>query len=203
MTRRVGVALGLATGALIALLLILVIGVWRQHRAEQEQVVPQAGPNDSRGTPDNAQYRLVAIYQRALTSDVRLKSVESQIVWLPSVTQRARQIVRLVLEGFPAETDTVAPAPPGVRCRELFADQRSTLWVDLDSDSLRSIQGSDQEEALVATLARSVVDALPEIKRVGFLVDGKPRETLAGHVDVMRRYSGREWPLEHDKEGEP
>lgn len=139
--------------------------------------------------------RLVPIYQRALTDDVQLQAVDGQIVWVESVGQRAQQIVRLVLEGFPAAREVVAPAPSGVRVRALFLDRAQTVWVDFDGETLGLIVGSDEEESLIATVARSLVDGLQEVRAVAFLVDGKPAPTLAGHVDLTRRFTGREWPV--------
>lgn len=107
----------------------------------------------------------------------------------------AAQIVRLVLEGFPENSNTVSPAPAGVKCRGVFIDDRGTAYVDLDGATIGTIHGADEEESLVAAVSRSLVDGLQEVKRVSFLIDGEPRDTLAGHVDLSRQFSGREWEV--------
>ncbi|MDQ7087410.1 MAG: hypothetical protein Q9Q13_05930 [Acidobacteriota bacterium] len=61
--------------------------------------------------------------------------------------------------------------------------------------------GSDAEQAVVAALARSLVEGLDEVRAVGLLVGGENRRTLAGHVDLTRVYDGSEWPLAFDEPG--
>jgi hypothetical protein len=81
-----------------------------------------------------------------------------------------------------------------VRLREVLIDDRGIAWVDLEGPSLRVVGGSDEEMALVAALARSLNENLEEVDRVGFLISGEPAETLVGHVDATRTYTGYEWP---------
>ena len=45
------------------------------------------------------------------------------------------------------------------------------------------------EELTLASMAQTLAANLPGITRVKLLVDGKERETLAGHVDLMGFYS--------------
>ncbi len=136
----------------------------------------------------------VTIWQRATTDDVRLAAVPAQVVWFDAPADRARQIAQLVLDGVPDAKDAVPPGPPGLKLRDVLIANTGTAWVDLDGASLAALAGSDEEYALVGALARSLTGALEDVRRVGILVDGGPRETLAGHVDLGRTYSGQEWP---------
>jgi hypothetical protein len=84
-----------------------------------------------------------------------------------------------------ASTDphTLQPLAPGgelavVNLRSAFADQHPS-GVEVESLTLLSIIG---------TLHAN----LPQIEQVRFLVDGAPRETLAGHADLMRIYPSRD-----------
>lgn len=193
---------GTLAGVVIAASAILLVG-WL--RRESSGFTPQASatagdPADAPAAPQLAM-RLVVIYQRAQTDSLRLASVEAPIVWMPNVTDRAVQIVRLTLEGFPDDRRTVPPAGPGIRCRGVFVDERGGAWVDLEGSTLAAVHGADEEESLVATISRSLVDTLQEVRHVGFLIDGEPRDTLAGHVDLTRRFDGHEWPLDSDPAG--
>lgn len=208
MTRRSVAVLGVLAGGIAALVGLMLVLAWR--------LVMQDAPSNGRSTPATsvgtptalgaAQTtpdglaagplpRLVAVYQRARTGALQLAPVESQIVWMPNVTDRAAQIVRLVLEGFPENDTTVSPAPAGVKCRGVFVDSSGTAYVDLDGATLTTIRGADEEESLVAAISRSLVDDLQEVNRVAFLIDSEPRDTLAGHVDLSRKFSGREWEV--------
>ncbi len=82
-------------------------------------------------------------------------------------------------------TDPNAPQPltPGgqlavINLRSSFVDQHPS-GVEVESLTLLSIIG---------TLHAN----LPQIERVRFLVDGAPRETLAGHADLTRTYASRD-----------
>jgi len=75
-------------------------------------------------------------------------------------------------------------APPGLR----EAMGAGTLG-SLDAVLLFSLQGPD-------------IEGLDEVRRVGIVVDGEPRRTLAGHVDLSRTFTGREWPLASELEPE-
>lgn len=131
------------------------------------------------------------IFQRARTSAMRIRPVEADIVWFDSPVERARQMVRMVLDGIESD-DTVVPAR-GISYREVFVDDAKTAWIDLEASNLNGIRGSDGEAALVACLARTLVENIDEIERVGILVEGQPRRALSGHLDLTRTFTGREW----------
>ena len=84
-----------------------------------------------------------------------------------------------------ASTDPTAlqPQSPGgelavVNLRSSFVSQHPS-GVEVESLTLFSIIG---------TLHANV----PQIEQVRFLVDGQPRETLAGHADLLRTYPSRD-----------
>jgi hypothetical protein len=85
----------------------------------------------------------------------------------------------------PNSNDPVATQPnsPGgelavIDLRGSFVDQHPS-GVEVESLTLLSIIG---------TLHAN----LPQIEQIRFLVDGQPRETLAGHADLLRTYPSRD-----------
>ncbi|MCU0231899.1 MAG: GerMN domain-containing protein [Acidobacteria bacterium] len=201
MNRRIAAALGLAAGVLGGLLILAGMGFSACGRGGRERAPSSRGAGGEAAQPSTAAlpeaqvpYRPVTIYLRAPGEALALAAVPAQIVDFPSPVERARQIARLVLDGVPETRDAVAPVRRGVTLREALIDDRGIVWVDLDGSSLRVVGGSDEELALVAALARSLNENLDEVVRVGFLVSGEPAETLAGHVDATRTYTGYEWP---------
>jgi hypothetical protein len=199
--RRTAAALGLAMGALGGLSILAGLGLLSCGRAPRGRGGDAAGAQGEIAAPaavvapeTEVAYEEVTIYLRAPDEALALAAVPVRIVYFPSPVERARQIVRLVLDGVPEATGAVAPVRGGVRLREVLIDDRSIAWVDLEGPSLRVVGGSDEEMALVAALARSLNENLEEVDRVGFLVSGEPAETLAGHVDASRTYTGYEWP---------
>lgn len=81
------------------------------------------------------------------------------------------------------DPDALQPQSPGgelavVNLRGSFVNQHPS-GVEVESLTLLSIIG---------TLHANV----PQIEQVRFLVDGQPRETLAGHADLLRIYPSRD-----------
>jgi hypothetical protein len=207
-TRAQSVLLGLVAGGAVGALILLAVWGLAGGRDAGERATDRApGPSASEAPADlepsssgpMVRMQPVTIYQRAPTAEVALVGVPAQIVWLDSPAERARQIVRIALEG--TEHEQVEAYPPTLRSmefRDVFIDDRGIAWVDLKPASALRVGGSDEEQALVAVLARSLVEGLDEVRRVGLLVDGEPRRTLAGHVDLERTFDGSEWPLAAD-----
>ncbi len=154
---------------------------------------PRASAGEEPALP--VETRPVTIYRRAATDAFALVPSLGQIVWFGSPADRGRQIAQLVIDGVADAPRGVAPAPHGVRVRDVHLAPDGTMWVDLASESIPRITGSDTEQGVVACLARSLVEGLDEVRRVGFVVDGEARRSLAGHVDLRRTFTGREWPL--------
>jgi hypothetical protein len=83
----------------------------------------------------------------------------------------------------PSDAEAQQPQSPGgelavIDLRGAFVDQHPS-GVEVESLTLLSIIG---------TLHAN----LPQIEQVRFLVDGKQRETLAGHADLLRTYPSRD-----------
>lgn len=205
-----GVAAGAAAGLVVLLAVIALVGGDDEGATEEEPApagvsgaVEPAGPpgGDAQRVPAKAagpavRMQPVTIYQRAASQELRLVGVPAQIVWLDSPVERARQIVRLALEGVGRQdVEAYPPAGGRVAYREVFIDDRGIAWIDLDPASVHEIQGTDEEQSVVAVLARSLVEGLDEVQRVGILVDGESRRTLVGHVDLERTFTGTGWPV--------
>jgi hypothetical protein len=79
--------------------------------------------------------------------------------------------------------DALQPQTPGgelavINLRSSFVNNHPS-GVEVESLTLLSIIG---------TLHAN----LPQIEQIRFLVDGQPRETLAGHADLLRTYPSRD-----------
>jgi hypothetical protein len=81
---------------------------------------------------------------------------------------------------------------------EVFLLDNKTAVIDVNgafADQHRS--GILVEELTVAALARSLGANMPGLVQVKFIVDGRQRETLAGHADLASFYStSLDWPME-------
>ncbi len=99
---------------------------------------------------------------------------------------RAKQILADLISG-PATNEGLHALPPGTRLRQVFVLEDGTAYIDFSSDLKQGIAGGTVEELLtVYSIVNSVALNIPEIRRVGILINGKPVDTLNGHLDLRR-----------------
>jgi len=102
--------------------------------------------------------------------------------------QRAEELLR-ALVGLYLEHNSTHPLGPGSEIREVYLVDPGVAVIDLNSalaDTHRS--GILVEELTVASMIQTLSANIPGIQRVKILVDGKERETLAGHADLSGFY---------------
>ena len=113
-------------------------------------------------------------------------------------TLRAREIVRVLITQW-EEKDSTHPISNNADVKEVFLlDNNKTAVVDVNgafADQHRS--GVLVEELTVVALARTLGANFSELQQMKLLVDGRERETLAGHADLTDFYpTSVEWHVE-------
>jgi len=99
---------------------------------------------------------------------------------------RAKQILTDLISGSEEEQNLRA-VPPGTQLRQVYILEDGTAYVDFSDDLKEGIRGGSTEELFtVYAIVNSVVLNIPEIRRLGILIDGEPVETLNGHLDLRR-----------------
>ncbi len=104
----------------------------------------------------------------------------------------ARQIVQELLaeskgveSGSGAQRVRLRTFPPKGHLRQLYLLDDGTAVVDLSQEIVQGILGGvTWELAVIESITRSLRENVPQVKRVFFLVEGKQRRTLAGHVSI-------------------
>jgi hypothetical protein len=102
--------------------------------------------------------------------------------------QRAEELLRNLVELYSAKSSS-HPMGPGSEVRDVFLVDPGLAVIDINSafaEGHRS--GVLVEELTVASMVETLSANTPGVTRVKFLVDGKPRETLAGHADLTSFY---------------
>ncbi len=101
---------------------------------------------------------------------------------------RAREVLRALIGAY-----LTKPSPhllaPGADVKDVYLLNHGIAVVDTTAefaDLHRS--GVFVEELTVASLVQTLAANVPGVTRVKILVDGKERETLAGHADLMSFY---------------
>jgi spore germination protein GerM len=113
------------------------------------------------------------------------------------------EIVKALLAGSKKGLVNTFPEKAGLK--GIRMEGRDTLVVDFD-DSLVANHpgGSTAEMATIYSLTNSLATNLPGIKKVRILIEGKPRESLRGHVALSEPFTlNREFiaPATAPKEG--
>jgi hypothetical protein len=117
--------------------------------------------------------------------------LRSQATTVPLPTerqQRAQELLRALLNIYLAKSSP-HPLAPEADIRSVYLIDPGIAVVDFNSafaDGHRS--GVLVEELTVASLVETLVENVPGISRVKILVEGRERETLAGHADLTYFY---------------
>lgn len=124
----------------------------------------------------------------AYDDDQALRWRQSDILLPTRRDLRAREIMRTLLAQY-IQRPSPHPLAVGSDIRHVYVLHDDTLLVDTNSafaDAHPS--GVLLEQLTLASLIETIFENVPGIIRVKFLVEGKERETLAGHADLTRFY---------------
>ena len=113
-------------------------------------------------------------------------------------SERARQLLRTLLSVY-LEKNSPHPLGSGADIKYVFLVKPNMAIVDANAafaDTHRS--GILVEQLTVASIAQTLAANLPGTIRIKILVEGKERETLAGHADLADFYdtaAGDQFPV--------
>jgi spore germination protein GerM len=108
----------------------------------------------------------------------------------PLPGDRAKQIVQELIAGPQGGAERAIPE--GTTLHQVYVESDGTAWVDLSSAFKSGIGGGSADELLqVYAVVDSIGLNVPGITKVGLIVDGRPLETLNGHLDLRRPLAPR------------
>lgn len=179
----------IATGVLLAAALGLSLYAWHIRKIAVATTAASAGSNDTRplAPPVAGPTERVTLFV-AHDEDGSLRAVSAQIPMPSGRQQRAEELLRALLSRY-LEKNSPHVLGAGADVRSVFLVDPGVAVIDLNSafaDTHRS--GVLVEELTVASLIHTVSANTPGILRVKILVDGKERDTLAGHADLTDFY---------------
>lgn len=110
--------------------------------------------------------------------------LEAEARTIYASAHRGTQAKQALLELFKGpRSSLVAVIPEATRLNELYLDKAGVAYVDLSSEVATAHPGGVLAERLtIASLVNTLMYNFPEITAVRLFTDGKPLETLAGHV---------------------
>lgn len=103
-------------------------------------------------------------------------------------SERAKKILRELIKG-PTSSSLRPTLPSQSEVRAVFIKGK-TIYVDFTS-SLRKYHwgGSTGEIITLYSIVNTLLENFPSLSQVQILMEGKPQETLVGHVDISQPLS--------------
>jgi hypothetical protein len=149
---------------------------------------PLAAPNAN--IPETVTFYL------ASDADASITPTQRQVALPAEPTIRARALVENLMTQY-GDPDSPHPLKQGSAVADIFLLTVPSTRGMTGETAVINLRGSFADNhpsgVVVETLTlQSIIGtlhtALPQIDQVRFLVDGKPRETLAGHASLLRPY---------------
>jgi hypothetical protein len=174
----------------VVILLTLTLGmslyVWRM-RSHVDRTEPPAENSQPVAPPISGATEQVTLYVAYDDSGV-LRPKPVRIPLPPGRQERGAELLRALLTLY---LDKLSPHPIGAgsEIRDLYLVEPGMAVIDLNAafaDNHRS--GVLVEDLTIASLVQTLSANVPGITRVRILVDGKERDTLAGHADLSNFY---------------
>lgn len=181
----------------LSLLALLVGSAWSAPRWSRlfRQEVPQAPEEFASAPAEQLEPALAEEAQRTINVRLFFNSPETpglvmedrEVPFSSDLSRQLASVVEALVKG-PAEGSSLLPTLPAqTRVLEVFVTARGVAYVDLSRDAALGIAGGVSEELrAVYSVVNSIGANFPAIRRVQILVEDRPAETLAGHVDLSQ-----------------
>lgn len=170
----------------VAVMLAVVLAMSFYLRSMRRRAIEaQPVASDSRGIAPPAAGPTENIVLYVADDAAGVLRAQTAKIPLPSGRQqRAEELLRALLRIY-EQPDSPHPLSAAADVRSIYLIPTGAAVIDLNApfaDQHRS--GILDEQLTVNSLVETLAKNIPEIYRVRILVEGKTRETLAGHVDL-------------------
>jgi len=172
----------IALSILIAAVLGMSLYAWHMRGRAAATPVPSldSGPVVAPVAGNTERVTLFVAYD-----DIEVLRSQSAQIPMPSVRQqRAEEVLRALIALY-LDKSSPHPLPPGSDIRSVYLVDPGLAVIDVNAafaDGHRS--GVLAEELTVTSLIQTLSENIPGILKVKILVEGKQRDTLAGHADL-------------------
>ncbi|MDF1536161.1 MAG: GerMN domain-containing protein [bacterium] len=179
-------------GFIVAALLVVVIGGLYAYLRLSVQGGGGAGEISLSGSEepssDTSMTREVDLY--FADSSGRRLALERREVAGTGRQGLLRAVIEELVKG-PVGEDRVRTLPETTQVKAVYF-QDATVWVDLGASIVDEHPGGAWTEVLtVYSIVNTITENFTEVDQVQIIVDGRERETLAGHVDISGPLPGR------------
>jgi len=178
--------LQIAFALLLGVAVLMGLNILRIKRNEEELARQASFTRPVRppvqGTPHNVTLVIAYDEEGALRS-------QNQVVVLPNEpSARDRELLRALFAHY-AERPSPHPIDPGSDVRDVYYVGGDLAVIDTTTAFAEGHRSGILVESLtVVSIIETLAANHPGLRRVKFLVDGRERDTLAGHADLMATY---------------
>src|SRR6266478_9523655 len=178
----------LLIGVTALLLLVISMGIYlRQMRRQAVELESTAASTSPVAPPTSGPTETVTLY--VADDDAGMLRPRSAQIPLPGGRQqRAEELLRALLRIY-QQPGAAHPLAPAADIRSIYLVNPGAAVIDLNAvfaDQHRS--GILSEQLTVNSLVETLAANVPGIQRVNILVEGKTRDTLAGHADLTESF---------------
>ena len=166
---------------------ILAMGFYLVHLKRKAESIG-AGPEPTAlSAPVNGPEQQMTLYLASDEEDsLRPASISSPLPSDPG--ERGRLALHTLIARY-LQKDSTHPLGAGADVHDVYLLDPASAVVNLNAAFANSHRsGVEVEQLTILSLVRTLKAQLPQLTRVRFLVDGKTRETLAGHIDLAGWY---------------
>jgi hypothetical protein len=176
----------IGVGAL--LVLVVAMGIYARHMRRQASELESPAANALPVVPPaSGPTETVTLYV-ADDAAGTLRARSAQIPLPGGRQQRAEELLRALLRIY-QQPGAAHPLAPAADIRSIYLAAPGVAVIDLNAafaDQHRS--GILSEQLTVNSLVETLAVNVPGIQRVNILVEGKTRDTLAGHADLSESF---------------
>ena len=170
------------------LALILIVGIYIIRLRHTEEAKTQQSLTAVPSAPETEGRQETIRVLVAYDEDLALRWREAQAFMPDEPSLRARAALKAILSQY-LQTPSPHPLARGADIKNVFLIGSDTLLVDTTAPFAdRHPSGLLLEEMTLISLIETLTANVPGINKVKFLVEGKERETLAGHADLNSFY---------------
>ena len=110
---------------------------------------------------------------------------ERPVTFSTDLSRQLRGVVEELVRG--SKIGLGPTLAPNTKVIDVFVTARGIAYVDLSKDVVAGHPGgSEAERMTIYSVVNSLSTSFPAVKRVQILVEDRPAETLAGHIDLTR-----------------
>jgi hypothetical protein len=168
------VALGLA---------ILAMGLYLVHLRRKAEFIGAAPVTQVLTPPPSGPAQQMILYL-ASDEDDSLRPVTISSALPTDAGERGRLALQTLIARY-RRPDSPHPLSFGADVQEVYLLDPASAVVNLNAEFAASHRsGVEVEQLSIFSMVLTLKAQLPQLTRVRFLVDGKSRDTLAGHIDL-------------------